>query len=667
MKKTWYDTQFTRVLGYGAKREYRKAIAILEDLAARGYAEGVPSGSEAADGDAEAERVVAHPEVYLYLARSWHAEKMYARAASCARSYIGLKPEDGSGWFFLGRSYFADGVYDRAAHYLKKSTELNPSSLDARTLLGMSYLKGRKPTLARTVFEAALALAPDNPRLNQGYLNALFVEAVRTYKLGDAETARQMLTFLINNDIDGVVPRVYLAHALRDLGYLPEALGQYEAAMQFAPEDTTLRWYPAAVLLDMGETKGAAEILAELGENVTGGELNDRMVSMQIIRVHLDKGEWSQAAQAARTAIKAFGSDARFHALMGEAQRNLGNREQAINHFRRAIELERENPAPWYGVFMVFLAARDWSSLRAELARGERAGCDKEMIRYYRVLADANLDTDPKSILPLVQEEVHIHGAVPELVSALARTYFRLGLSDLALGWYQKAVTLAPDDEVARLGYLACCEDLADGANLDAAYRDYLERWGDNGKIREDFIQYLVGAEKWADAADQTEELSRFGSAGQLDRQLALYRRKAGQFRQAAILYRKMLRAKPDDRALLANLVYCLDRMGETASAVKLMHEANRIFKADAGALLIEGRLLARAGNVDGALAVFRKVVDSFPRDVRGWQEIADVYRRQHVPEMVAMFEQKVRDLTHKKSGSSRGGSTGSRRKLPPS
>ena len=624
-----FEAQFARALAAGQKRDYKKSIAILEDLAAQGLADGEEG----------------HPEIYLYLARSWHAEQMYARALSCARSFIRLRPGDGSGWFFLGRSYLADGRYDRAVPAFKRSVELNPESLDARALLGMSYLKGRKPSLARAVFETALTIAPDDPRLNQGYLNALFVEAVRTYKKGDAETARQMLTFLINNDIDGVVPRVYLAHALRDLGYFPESLGQYEAAIQFAPDDDALKWYPISVLLEMGETGEAANRMASLGETPPEGAVSDQVVNLLIVKNHLEEGKWSSAAQAARAYIRQYGDDAQSHALMGEALRNLGNREQALAHFRRALDLDRQNPAPWFGVFMVLAENRDWAALEAELAKAERAGCDADSVQYYRVIALANLDADPAEIISAIQDQVRIHGDDPDLIVALARTYFRLGLPDLATGWYQKAIELESGNEEAWLGYIACCESLDEAKELDAAYVGYLDAWGDNVAIRQEFIRWLASREKWERAADQIELVTDFGSSDQLVRQLALYRRKAGQFRMAAILYRDMLRKKNDDRVLLANLVYCLDRMGESASALRLMHEANRTFKTDADSLLIEGRLYARTGDFNAALEVFRKVIDSFPKDPRGWDEASAIYVRQGVPEMAAMLAQKARDL----------------------
>lgn len=638
MEKTWFETQFAKALKAGQKRDYKKAIVILEELASQ-----VDAGQgENADG-------VFHPEVYIYLARAWHAEKMYARAASCARSFIGFCPESGSGWFFLGRSYLADGQADRAIHALKKSVDLNPESVDARALFGMALLKGRKPLLARAVFEEALTLAPDDPRLNQGYLNSLFIVAVRTFRRGDAETARQLLTFLINNDIDGVVPRLYLAHALKQLGYLTESLGQYEAATEFAPDDPALRWYQVAVLLEMGDPQTATALMAELGETPEQGQVSPRMVTMQIIRNHLDKSEWANAAQAARAWLGKEEGDAQAHALMAEALRNLGNRDAAMNHFKRALELDRENPAPWYGIILLLVEASDWQALKPVLERAAQAGCDAATVDYYRVLARANLDEDPERILPGIQEQVRVHGAVPELVVALARTYFRIGLPDLATGWYEKALSLDGENESAWLGFIACCEELGPPEKLRKAYEDYLVRWADNPAIRRDLIKLLAASEVWEAAADQIEELTRFVNDSSSERQLALYRRKAGQFRSAAFLYRAMLRKKPDDRNLLANLVFCLDRMGETESAVKLMHEANRTFKADAESLLIEGRLLERAGNFNAALEVFRLVVDKFPKDVRGWEEVSHVYTRQGVPEMAAVFAEKAREVSRKK------------------
>ncbi|ULQ59486.1 tetratricopeptide repeat protein [Brucepastera parasyntrophica] len=560
MAKGEFERQFKAALRAGQKRDYRQAIRILEYLAACGFAEGDPSLQDGGQ---------SHPEIFLYLARSWHAQKKYARAAAYARAFLRRRSSDASGWFFLARSYFSGGLYDRALYAIKKSLELNPDSADARGLLGALYLKQKRFRLARSVFEDALSIAPDDPRLNQGYLNALFIDAVRTYKRGGAEEARQMLTFLINNGIDGVAPRLYLAHALRDLGYLPEALTQYEAAVQFAPDDTSLLWYFVSIYLMMGNTEEAVALLASLDESFNPEAISQRFVDLQIIKTSLENENWTGAAQAARAYIKNYGSDGLSHALMGEAQRNLGNNDIAVNHFNRAIELDRQNPAPYYGILMVYASARNWKELKAALARADRAGCDPSAIQFYRVLAEANLDSDPAEILPAVQEQVKTYGAAPPLLLALARTYFRMGLSELAIGWYRKVIGFgqknelgAEDLEEAWLGYIACCEDQAMNEELSEAYRNYLDGWEDNSDIRREFISFLENTGGWGEAADQLEKLEAYNTSSANIRKLALYRRRAGQYRTAAVLYRDILRKKPDDRAILANLVFCLDRMG---------------------------------------------------------------------------------------------------------
>lgn len=634
--KGWFAKRFAKALEAGKNRAYADSIAILEDLAARGFAEG--TGPEADS---------AHPEVYLYLARAWHAEGMFARAATCARSYVDLCPSDGAGWFFLARTFLADGLYGRSISCLKRSLELAPDSVDARSLLGMAYLKARRPSAARAAFEEALTLSPDDERLNHGYRNALFVEAVRLYKRGGAEEARARLTFLINNGVDGVVPRLYLAHALRDLGYLPEALGEYRNAASFAPEDESLLWCQVPMLLALGLADELAETLSVLGAAGDGSvlsQLSPEMVSLQVVKSNLDAGNWAAAAEAARTSIKSFGGTAQAHALMGEAQRNLGNAEWAINHFSKASALDPGNPAPRYGILMVYLGARDWESLLRELSKAERAGVDKETVRYLRALSEANLDGDPAAVLPILQDEVRKRGAVIDLVLALARTYVRLSMPELAIGWYRRVLESDPYSETARVGEIACLEDMEDAEGLSSAYEAYLERWGDNEPMRLDYLKHLEASEDWARAADQAEALISHGYSGVSWGRLALMRRKAKQWRQAAILYRNALRKRPEDKASLYGLVYCLDRMKETKAAWALMREANRAFKADVESTLIEGRLCARAGDLDGALTVFRKAVDAWPKDPRGWREIADIYRKRKVPEMAAQYEQKARD-----------------------
>lgn len=645
MDNNSFKKQFSLALKAGQNRDYSKATAILEKLAACGVAEGFPSK--------ESE---AHPEVYLYLARSLHAQGLPDRAMANFRSYLGLVPEDPAGWFFYGRSCLAAGDSERAIRALRKSISLNPDSVDARALLGSACLRAKRPSLARSVFEEALSLAPDDERLNQGYRNALFVEAVRLLRKGEADLARQMFTYLINNDIDGVLPRVYLAHCLRDLGYYAEAIGQYEAAGEFSPDDPTLQWYIVAALFESGNAEAAYPLIESLGGFPGSDEPTGKDISLRIVRNHVDRGEWAPAARAGRLHIKKWGSDPLIHALMGEAQRNLGNFDGALNHFRKAVSLDKENPSARYGVLMLFAEQGAWTDLKAELPGAARAGCDPQFIAYYQALCDANLDENPETVLPGLQKLVLEQGPIPELISALARVYFRLSLPELAIGWYRKVLDGDPGNEEAFLGLIACCEELDSIDDLLESQRAYLETWPDNSAIRRDHADALASAGKWADAADQLELVASHEPSAESSRAIALYRRRAGQYGKAAIIYRNLLRARPDDRALLSCLLWCLDRMGETANAFALAHQANQAFAPDVESLLIEGRLQAKKGDAKGALEVFRIVVDKWPKDPRGWDEVASMYRILGVPEMETLHAEKARNIRLKdgRRGSSR-------------
>ncbi len=639
-----FSLEFSEALSAGAKRDYKKAISILESLAARGFAEGSRTGGQA-----------GHPEIYLYLARAWHAEKKYAKAVSCARTYARLCPEDASGWFFLGRSFLADGAFDRAVTALRRSLRLNPDSVDARILLGAALLKSGKPSFARKTFEDALSLQPENKKLMHGYLNALFVEAAKTLRRGDADLACQMFTFLINNGIDGVAPRLYLGHSLRGLGRFKDALEQYIAAQEFAPADASLAWYSVLICLDMGDAEGASNLLAAIGAPEAGMQVSPQFVSLRIIKSLLDASMWKRASDECRTYIKNFGADSAVHSLYGEAQRNLGNVKSSINHFFLALQMNPEDPAPYWGLLLVYSSIGNWRAIRALLQGAKAAGCDEKTISLYSILCAAHLDSDAAVVLPAVQEAVREYGAIPCLLLALAETYSRVGLSDLAAGWYKKTLemdSIAPlsplEREEAMKGIFDACTASGDTDTIISVYKARSERWDIPDSVRGEYIKLLAEREMWNEATEQMEIFLRYADDDSDLRQLARLYRNAGMYRQAAIQYRKILRSHPRDKYMLSNLVFCLDRMGERASAIALIHEANRVLKPDANLLLIEGRLCFNAGKTEKALETFSRASDLFPEDPRPCEEMAAIYRRQKVHDMASVYEERAKELRSK-------------------
>lgn len=599
------DALLAEAVEAGRRRDYKKAVRILENLAAQGLAETPASLSGSKNGK---------PEIYLYLSRARAAEKNYAGAISAGKSYIKRAGSDPAGWFFLGRAYAFAEQYDKAVYCLGKSVKLNPHSKEAYSFLGYAYLKCKKPSSAREAFEKALELAPNDKKIHTGYLNSLFVEAVYQLRNGSTSYARQTLSFVIKNNIDGVVPRLYLAHALRAEGYLQEALSQYEAALQFAPGDSALMWYPALMKMELGDSAGAVDILLKQGIQIPESELSQQFLALGAVKKHMERKEWGKAAQAALIYIKYFGASAEIHLLMAEAQRNLGHVNKALNHYAKARELDMKNPYAFYGAMIALQEASRWDELSSEILRAEESGiCEEEYIYYFKIITAAHIDNPPEEVVPHLQAILKNGKADKVLFNSMGRVYIKLGMPDLALKWYEKALELDGTDEEAKIGKIACFENLCLNEELYSAYSEYMSIWTDNTELRRDFVLFLESCKKWKEAAGQLEILMNQVQNPQLYIELAKYRRYAGEYQKAAILYRKMLAAKPEETFFLYNLVYCLDKMGLTDKAVSLLKASQEAYGENLSTMLIDGILRLRMKKHEEAARIFQYIIEKDP------------------------------------------------------
>ena len=91
---------FQLAIKAGQKRDYKKAINLLESLVVNG--------------------VAWKPEILIYLGRSYHAIGEFSLAVAALNYFLSIKSGDWYGWFFLGRSYLAMESWNLAISCLKK-------------------------------------------------------------------------------------------------------------------------------------------------------------------------------------------------------------------------------------------------------------------------------------------------------------------------------------------------------------------------------------------------------------------------------------------------------------------------------------------------------------------------------------------------------------------
>lgn len=597
-------TQIDESVQAGIRRDYPTAIKILENLLITQIA------------------FLRKNEGYLYrihilLSRAFAATGDAARAVFYGKAAAKFSGADSMVFFFLGRAYFLNKQYRQAISCFETVLKTEPNNTAALAMAAYAYLKAKRVESAIELFEKALTLEPQNPKLNAGYLNALFVSAVKNFKNGSYELARQMFTFVINNGLDGVAPRLYLAHTLKAMKAYPEALTQYDAATQFAPEDTSLQWYKALTLLLMHEVQAATEVLASIGLNLEGDSVTEQFLALGVIRQHIQKGEWQRAIVAGRLYSKTFGASTEIHMLLAEAQKNLGHIDHALNHYSRALELSENDPIVYYAIFELLSEHYRWDTMQKAIINAEETtDFNENDLYFYKVITAAHIDNPPEEVLPhlqaLVQSEAYAFNH--QVYNAMGTCYVKLGMPDIALRWYTKTLEQYPNDEEAKIGIIACHEQMENSPLIDQSYREYFQQFPDNVPLREEYVSFLQKEKNWGEVVSQLETLANLTRENK-DFELAFALRKNGDFRRAAILFRNMLKTRQNEPILLHNLAYCLDKLGQTDTAITILQLARQTFGENHDTMIIEGILCMHCNRKAEAIRLFQYVAEKDPKN----------------------------------------------------
>ena len=595
----------------GASRDYPRAVELLLSIL---------SGED------------APAEALLFLGRSYHALGEVGKSVAAFRAYLRAEGDEATGCFFLGRAYMASGRPGEASQYLKRSLELDPDRAVGWALLGAAQLRLRKSKLALSCLEKAVALAPEDRRIFHGYLNALFVRACRLLGRGDADMARQMLSFDIQNGLDGTAPRLWRARAFRELGRYNEALVDCEAALEASPSDASLRWLRAGLLLSSGRQQEALsefEALREEHPELPGIPQDERSLGRLKASVAFRGGQWREAASTALGLLKQDSADPSLRAIVAESLRNLGQLERSRDHWLRAIELDGNAADFRLGLAMTLYELGDYAGARGQAEHARRLGADAADVDYYAVLSAARLGESSSALIPRLQELVRQRGADPLVMFALAEALYRTGRPDLSSGWFDKVLYLIPDHELCLLYRISIAESLGKEDATGAAYKAYLEAYPDNAKIRHEYADILMRAEDWEGAAETLEAEPAYGDQGLRSRRLlALAYRNAGRWREAAIIYRDLLRETPENAELLLALAYCLERDGKGDYALALLERAPEGAKKGAGPWIVLGLLYERRGKKEKAVDALRTATDVEPGNARAWKDLGLLYRR---------------------------------------
>ncbi|MCL2879485.1 MAG: tetratricopeptide repeat protein [Treponema sp.] len=641
----------------GKERDYKKALLLLEQLASQ------------TDAPAEAG---------LLLGRTLHALKDYSRALACYNDYSRIKPDSPEGYFFAGRSYLSLGMPGKAVPLFRKAGALNPDDMYNQALLGTAYLKSRHSQLAADTLQNVVetAAAQEMPekvqaRFYHAYINALFIRGINLCRNDNYELGGQMLAFVLANGGDNILLRLELGRACRQLGKSSEALEHYNRALESRPDDPRILWYRASILMAMGKQKEALEELQrirELDSSLPDLPWNSQLIDLYMIRSFLETNEWRRSADCSRLWIKQYGHDPLIHAMYAEAQRNLRNYTSAFNHLKQALQMEPKNINLLYEQLMTAWESGDTDVLEKSLRNIKKISGEDDIYRRFNILLKAKTTEDTAEAISLLQKAILNLGPEPELMCALGENYLKTGLTDLALNWFKKTITVQKNHEKAWLGCISALEVLSTGgeqgaddskgllskaqaqqraqqraqkrtrkqeqmrendairAELHKTYDEYLKYWPDNFQIRRDRALYLIHIFEYPQAVSELEALLAWEPSNfHLRRVLAYGYRKTGRYREAAVYLRAMLKERPHDTDLLLEYSGCLERSGSLANAISVLEKAGKVIKHKGEINLALGLLYARAHNTKKAFAMLMEAAVLNKKDPRPYKLMASL------------------------------------------
>jgi tetratricopeptide (TPR) repeat protein len=625
------DALYHEAIEAGRGRDYPHAIELLNEVLA---------GDEAD----------SYPHALLFLGRSHHALGDFPRAIEALSAFEQQRPESAAAYFFLGRALLAAGMRDAAVGRLERSIELQPELQAAHSLLGVCHLRNRNSDAALLALTRARELNPDHEPTRNAYYNAAVVNAIARFHRGEAEAAADLLEQVLADGHDHVMARIYLSRIYRELGRIGRALVHLDAAGKMAPDDPSLPLQRALLLSLAGDNDGALRELGRMQAIEGRGALPNTTEPLALMRlitsVLFGSGRYRQALYFGRRYLREEFEDVDVHLMVAECHRNLGALQKASNHLERALERDRTRLDVRYAKVLTLWQRGRFAAVLKELGAIQQLVPEDDGTTYYESLCRHELQQEPQTVIPLLQQELRRRGEDLPLMTALAQEYLRIELPELASGWLKRSLVVNPTHVGSLRTLIDAQEQQADLKAVYDAYSRYLQSNTSDRDMRERFVEFLFTNEQWSSAADEiVRVMPHRPEDDQLRRRLAHCYEQTRRYTEAIVLYRELLGRDLDSDPLLSALLRCLEKSRNRRYAISLLQRVLRRTPGRPGFTAALGRLQMREGDLEQATATLRSAVADEPNNWQALHDLALAYKRTGDTEFAEKYRKRASEI----------------------
>ncbi len=293
----------------------------------------------------------------------------YAEARPHLEKYTQLMPNDPKGWSLLGRDYYYLRLKDEAVVALQKAQELGDKSKDMYTVMframvdrkdwsnALAAIQKGEPNNSDLLKLAQVHAFMGNPMQADSVYRSLVAKdslssdgrfamlemAKMQYRIKDYPSAIGTLGRRIALDPGSDEAYYYLGLSHKEMKQLPEALAALRQAVALAPTKGDRHFWLAVTLTQADSiSAGLEEFRATVAVDTTSK--NAAIAYQQLGYRSLLKKDWRAAIEMLERAIAIDKQNVQSLVWLGQAYQNSGNREQAIDKYRRALEVQPGEP-----------------------------------------------------------------------------------------------------------------------------------------------------------------------------------------------------------------------------------------------------------------------------------------------------------------------------------
>jgi tetratricopeptide (TPR) repeat protein len=301
-------------------------------------------------------------------------------SVALAGEALATEPGNGDAHLLYVRGLLTKGELDRAETDLKQLMTRLPDSAAVHTQMGMLLGRKRQLQAARTEFERALQIQPDEGEALAGltvldlaakdYANptaALLTLAARTYAAdGDLVGTERLLRKAIDLDSDyitayGALGQLYLAQ-----GKLASARAEFEALAERSPHPGTALTMVGIIQQVEGDVEGARDRF----ERVLRIDPEAAVAANNLAWIYAERGgNLDVALHLAQTAQKRLPGIAQVNHTLGYIYYKKELVSLAIRTFKLSAENDPGNPLYQYHLGLAYAKAGETTNAKQSLSR----------------------------------------------------------------------------------------------------------------------------------------------------------------------------------------------------------------------------------------------------------------------------------------------------------